>query len=386
MNVSPRRQLARTLLRRGPLHVGPLLDSLRESQWRSSEELEEIQAELLAAGRRNSRGGATFGRTVSSSGTGGEATAARWSVEAMRWQDAVEERSREWAGAGEGRSRVWICCNPADRLRRVGAFVSNTRLLAAGDLARDESRLRALADLVEDRPPELVQGVSNVLAALGRELERRGVVLRETVCISAGNHLTPWYRRAMEAAFASPVRERYAVSEVGLIAAACERGALHVNAETLVVEALDEHGSPVPRGVVGELAVTMLRNRSGARRSVGDVGRLVESSCACGRGLPVLELWGRVSEQILVPGGRLVPPQALFAAIDDQAIVDAQLRLRAPTALDVSVRLDPRFPEPDLARLARQAAAALGGAIDVKVRPVDRLAPAGSGKLPLVLG
>ncbi len=386
MNVSPRRQVARALLRRGPLHVGPLLDSLRDSQWRSSGELEDVQAELLAASRRNGRGRAALGRTVSSSGTGGEATAARWSVEAMRWQDAVEERSREWAGAGEGRSRVWVCCNPADRLRRVGAFVSNTRLLAAGDVARDESRLRALADLVEDRPPEIVQGVSNVLAALGRELERRGVVLRETVCISAGNHLTPWYRRAMEAAFASPVRERYAVSEVGLIAATCERGALHVNAETLLVEALDEQGSPVPRGVAGNLAVTMLRNRSGARHSVGDVGRLVESSCACGRGLPVLELWGRVPEQIRVPGGRLVPLQALFAAIDHPAIADAQLRLRAPTALEVSVRLDPRFPEPDLARLARQTTAALDGAIEVEVRAVDRLEPAPSGKLPLVVG
>jgi phenylacetate-CoA ligase len=363
-----------------------LLDSLQESQWRSTEELEELQAELLAANRRNGRGGATFGRTVSSSGTGGQATAARWSVEAMRWQDAVEERSRAWAGAGDGRSRVWICCTPADRVRRVGAFVSNTRLLAAGDVARDESRLRALADLMEDTPPEVVQGVSNVLAALGRELERRGVALRETVCISAGNHLTPWYRRAMEAAFASPVRERYAVSEVGLIAATCERGTLHVNAETALVEALDEAGSPVPRGVAGELAVTMLRNRSGARRSVGDVGRLVESSCACGRGLPVLELWGRLSEQIRVPGGRPVPPRTLFAAIDDPAIVEAQLRLGAPAAMGVSVRLDPRLPEPDLDRLAQRATAALDGAIEVKVRAVDRLVPGRSGKLPLVLG
>jgi hypothetical protein len=50
------------------------------------------------------------------------------------------------------------------------------------------------------------------------------------------------------------------------------------------------------------------------------------------------------------------------------------------------VRLDPRFPEPDLGRLGQRAADALGEAIEVKVRAVDRLDPASSGKLPLVLG
>ena len=34
------------------------------------------------------------------------------------------------------------------------------------------------------------------------------------MCLSAGNHLTPWYRRQLEAVFAGPVRERYAVSEI----------------------------------------------------------------------------------------------------------------------------------------------------------------------------
>jgi phenylacetate-CoA ligase len=303
----------------------------------------------------------------------------------MRWQDAVEERSREWVGAGGGQSRVWICCNPADRLRRLGAFASNTRLVAAGEVARNESRLRALAELLADRPPEVVQGVSNMLAALGRELERQGVALRDTVCISAGNHLTPWYRRAMESAFASPIRERYAVSEVGLIAATCERGTLHVNAETLLVEALDDQAAPVPAGSVGELAVTMLRNRGAIRRLVGDVGRLVEDECACGRALPVLELEGRVSEQIRLPGGRSVPPRALFAAIDDPAIVDAQIRLLDPTALEVSLRVDPGFPRPELDAIALRTAELLGGAIEVRVVTTSLLDPAPSGKLPLVL-
>ncbi len=383
-----RETVARLAMGAGPLRIGPLVASLRVSQRLSSEEIAVLQAAYLDdVSRQDGSVGPRFGRTVSSSGTGGASRSARWSVEAMRWQDAVEERAREWAGVGGGRARVWVCCNPADRLRRIGTYVSNTRLLAAGDLARDEALVRAVADRLAERPPAVVQGVSNVLAELGRELERRGVALPSTVCISAGNHLTPWYRRGMEAAFARPVRERYAVSEVGLIAATCEKGTLHTNAEALLVEVLDAKGKPLPRGTVGELAVTMLHNRAGrgVRRLVGDVGRFTSSPCECGRGLPALELWGRATEQVRLPGGSIVPPRALFAALDDPAVRQAQFHHRPPTALEVLVRADRHAPAPDAGRLERSIASVVGDATDVVVRIVTRIEPRASGKLPIVV-
>ncbi len=361
------RQLPRVTRSSGPAVF------LAESQWLGPDELAALQSGLrerldeTRVGRRHA-----VGRTVASSGTGGSPTRARWSVEAMRWQDAAEARSRDWAGLAEGASRVWVCCNPADRLRHVGAFLQNTEIVAAGDVADGGRRLAALADRLERRPPDAVQGVSNVLAALARELARRGVTLPGTICISAGNHLTPWYRRQLEAVFWEPVRERYAVAEVGLIAASCEHGRLHVTAENLLVE-IDEAGA---------IGVTMLRNGPGSRRSVGDAGRFPAGPCPCGRGLPTIELLGRVSEQLRLPDGRVVPPRELFAALDGPAIADARFRhVPGDALLEVEVVCVNGMTAEDAG--ARLAALTCPGT-RVVVREAARLTPEASGKLRLV--
>ena len=358
--------------------------SLAASQWLPADDLAVLQAALLGRIDRPGRGRRhVAGRTVASSGTGGVPKRARWSVTAMRWQDAAEARSRHWAGLEPGASRIWVCCNPADRLRRVGALLENTRIVAAGDIAGDESRLAALSEDLVRRPPDALQGVSNVLAALARELERRSVALPGTVCFSAGNHLTPWYRRQLEAVFARPVSERYAVSEVGLLAASCELGSLHVTAENLLVEIVGADRAPVAPGGVGEIAVTMLRNGASTRRFVGDVGRLLEEPCPCGRGLPTIELLGRASEQVRLSGGRTVAPSELFGAVDDPAIADARFRHRTEERL-LEVEIQRARGGDVMEGVGDRLAALVGPETRVLVSDVARLQPGASGKLPIV--
>jgi phenylacetate-CoA ligase len=377
-----RRRLARLV----PTATGSrgAVESLAASQWLPAAELAELQADLLERLDRPGRGRPRIvGRTVASSGTGGAPKRARWSVEAMRWQDAAEARSRHWAGVEHGASRLWVCCNPADPLRRLGALLGNTRIVAAGDVAGDESRLAALADDLTQRPPDALQGVSNVLATLARELERRSVALPGTVCLSAGNHLTPWYRRQLEAVFARPVRERYAVSEVGLIAASCELGSLHVTVENLLVEVVDVQGGAVAPGNVGEITVTMLRNGASARQPVGDVGRLRGEPCGCGRGLPTIELLGRASEQVRLSDGRVVAPSELFDAIDDPAIADARFRHRTEERL-LEVEIQRARGGDVMEGVGDRLAALAGPETRVLVSDVARLEPGASGKLPIV--
>jgi phenylacetate-CoA ligase len=385
MPVTAPRRLRRQLARLVPAATGSrgADESLAESQWLPAAELAVLQAGLLERLDRPGRGPRRIvGRTVASSGTGGVPKHARWSVEAMRWQDAAEARSRHWAGLDPGASRIWVCCTPPDPLRRVGALLRNTRIVAAGEVAGDEIQLAALADDLVRRPPDALQGVSNVLAALARELDRRSVALPGTVCLSAGNHLTPWYRRQLEAVFARPVRERYAVSEVGLIAASCELGNLHVTVENLLVEVADVRGDPVAPGDAGEITVTMLRNGASARRPVGDVGRLRGEPCGCGRGLPTIELLGRASEQVRLSDGRMVAPSELFAAIDDPSIADARFRhLTEQEVLEVEIQ---RARGRGLEGAGDRLAALVGPQTRVLVSDVARLEPGASGKLPLV--
>ena len=399
-----RRQVARALSHAGPLRSTALLPALDESQAWPAERMQQLQLELLrrilppgsGAGptsiddvaelpvmtrddlsRRPSR---APGRRVSTSGTGGSPQRILWSLESMRWQDAVDERSRDWLGVRGWDRRVWICCNPAGPLRRGHLALANTRIVEAGEIGSSEDARRRLADRLAADPPDLLQGVSNALAAVADELAANGRRLPGTRWLSAGNHLTPWYRRRISRLTPGPVAERYAAVEVGLIASSCERGSLHVNSENLLVEVVGADGRAL-HDRAGEVLLTTLRNRTAplVRYAVGDVAVLRSTACGCGRTLPVIEPAGRL--QGLGFGDFPVDPRPLFDAIDADGVLEARVLQGAGGSIDVEVVLDPNADRrPLLSRIERDAARLLDS-VEVRARTVARIEPATSGKI-----
>jgi phenylacetate-coenzyme A ligase PaaK-like adenylate-forming protein len=87
----------------------------------------------------------------------------------------------------------------------------------------------------------------------------------------------------------------YLAAEVGVIAATCERGGLHVHADHLILEVVDDAGRSQPAGTAGRLLVTDLFNHAAPylRHDLGDLGRLAPAACCCGRSLPLLDVLGR---------------------------------------------------------------------------------------------
>jgi phenylacetate-CoA ligase len=98
----------------------------------------------------------------------------------------------------------------------------------------------------------------------------------------------------------------YTSEEFGYIALQCpEYEHLHVQSENVLVEVLDDHGSPCPPGAVGRLVITALHNFATPliRYEIGDHAE-VGTPCPCGRGLPVLSrVVGRTRNMVCLPGG-----------------------------------------------------------------------------------
>lgn len=137
------------------------------------------------------------------------------------------------------------------------------------------------------------------------------------VCALYGEHVDEAARRAIESAL-GPVREMYGSAEAGTIAWACDRGeALHVNADLVVVEILDD-GCPVTPGAPGEIVVTNLHSRAMPviRYGQGDVGWEVPGPCPCGRPGPLLRLApGFRQGPFRLPSGRRVAARFFVQAL-----------------------------------------------------------------------
>jgi phenylacetate-coenzyme A ligase PaaK-like adenylate-forming protein len=103
----------------------------------------------------------------------------------------------------------------------------------------------------------------------------------------------------------------YATADAGVIGFQCPhcvKGQHHLFAYSQFIEFVDQDTlAPVKPGEVGELVVTGLSKRHMPiiRYRVGDLGRWVQKTCACGRKEPLFEILGRCDDRIHVGGAHL---------------------------------------------------------------------------------
>ncbi|HET7584059.1 MAG TPA: AMP-binding protein [Gemmatimonadaceae bacterium] len=174
--------------------------------------------------------------------------------------------------------------------------------------------------------PRVLYGLPSVLAELAPLVDAAPRPLAVHAVFTGGELLSPAVRERIGAALAARVHDVYGTSETKEIAWECAAGSMHVNADVVVAEVLDENGSRVKEGEVGALVVTSLMNAAMPllRYRTGDRGSLRNDPCACGCVFPRLGIVsGREVETITLPSGRRVSPYELTCAMEAVAGVRA---------------------------------------------------------------
>lgn len=190
--------------------------------------------------------------------------------------------------------------------------------------------------------PAMLGGYPTALQLLAEEQRAGRLRLHPVIINSGGEYLSPEVRAEVEAALSNS----YACSEAGTIAHDCGHGWMHVSADWQILEPVDEHGQPVPRGQLSHSSfLTYLGNRVQPviRYELGERVLVKPEPCACGSPLPAIRVEGR-TDDILTLGGVRILPLALTAGMKQTpGIHRFQLRHTGPSTLEV--RLDPRTPE-----------------------------------------
>lgn len=127
----------------------------------------------------------------------------------------------------------------------------------------------------------------------------------------------------IERVLGTPVYDQYGTSEFNRMAWECrEKNGYHVDADSIVLEILDDEGRPVKPGETGRAVVTGLINRMMplVRYELGDLMVASDRRCACGRTLPMIErVEGRLKDVLVLPDGGTRTPRELlepYASID----------------------------------------------------------------------
>lgn len=180
--------------------------------------------------------------------------------------------------------------------------------------------------------PTVLATYPNAALLLAEEVRAGRLRLSLAEIWTGGESLTEAMRTEIEAAFGCPVANSYGASEFLAIAAPCRLGVLHLNADWVLLEPVDERGRAVPAGVCG--ATTWLTNLANhvqplIRYDIGDRVTLHAQPCGCGSPLPAMEVLGRSDDMLRLRDARghrvLLPPLALVSVLEDAGVLDFQL-------------------------------------------------------------
>ena len=239
---------------------------------------------------------------------------------------------------------------------------------------------------LRDLRPILVQGYPSMLSTVAMFSEELGMPLGEPEAVfTSSETLLESQRALIEDAFQCRVFDWYGNSELCASIGQCERGKYHLNAEYGIVE-LDRDVRGMD-GDTGQMVCTSFVNHGTPllRYRIGDLIRLSDSKCPCGRGLPVVDsIVGRMDDIIVTPKG-------VYVGRMDHVFKDATFLKEAQIIQEsksiVRVLIVPRqgFSEEHMNQLRFEIDNRLGNEMQVHFEIVDAVPKERNGKFRSVI-
>ena len=310
---------------------------------------------------------------------------------AMMW------RGYNWAGGGPGTRQLFVWGTAVGKIPtwkqwKVGLHqrFDNQLVLSCFEFTPDKMRMHF--DRMNRYAADVIVAYTNPLYEFARYIEQAGLkpVSPKSIIVGA-EKLHDFQRELIERVFHAPVFETYGSREFMLIGAECERHTgLHLSMENLLVEILNEDGTPTKAGEVGNIVITDLFNYGMPfiRYVNGDQAIAGFGQCPCGRGLPLLkQVVGRQLDTLETPDGRLIPGEFFPHLIKDypsirrfQVVQDAKSEITLKLVVDGG-----NLAPADQEGLLRDIRSCAGDVVNVRLQMVDDIPLTKAGKLKVVV-
>ena len=105
-----------------------------------------------------------------------------------------------------------------------------------------------IVDRLNELQPAMLSGYASALAILAQEQLAGKLRLQPSIVVSSAEPLTGENRALIQQAFGIPPRNNYSCSEGGVMGYECRQGKMHLNADWVLYEPVDENYQPVASG------------------------------------------------------------------------------------------------------------------------------------------
>ena len=260
----------------------------------------------------------------------------------------------------------------------------NQMILSTFDM--NEGNMSAYVEKLKTFKPKFVSGYPSNLSLLARFAREKGIEIspqRTIKCIfTSSETLYPHQREEISQAFGAPVSDLYGNTEQAGRLGQCEcRDGYHDFTEHSVIEVVDADESGA-----GEMVATSLINYAMPllRYRTGDMIRVSERSCPCGRGLRVIsELEGRKQDVALLRDGTALSLTGFFFAVhvpEMSQVKKIQFQQETPGHLTALVVKAKGYQQGACERMLQRMNQNLAVPFDIEIRFQEDIPPTQAGK------
>lgn len=306
--------------------------------------------------------------------------------------NAHKFRARTWFGIYPGDRQVdfWgspIELNKMNVLRKwKDRYWLNHVLLSAFDLT--EQSLHNYVQFLLSFKPKLIYGYPSVIARVAQFVKDQQIELqgyRPQLIVCTSEMLYPHQRELLQQVFESRVANEYGSRDGGLIAHECPEGKMHIMAEHVYIEVVNQD-----QDGIGDILVTNLDayGMPFIRYKIGDRGKLAENgSCSCGLPYPILEkIAGRSNDFLIGKNGKRIHSLApIYVLRDNRKLKQFKLLQKDYDQLELQIVPAEPLSEVETQEIVQKMNRIFGRRMNVQFRFLDTIPPEKSGKYRYVV-
>lgn len=313
---------------------------------------------------------------------------------AVAMEDAAMWRALEWWGirVGDRQARFWGIAIDKGTNAKIALidFLMNRKRISAMNFT--EESLWNYYLKIKKFEPQYFYGYPSLILRFTETLVKHNVDPHEfhlKGIVTTAEPIYPAQINYLKRQYGAPHINDYGSSELGPITYSCREGSMHLMAENLYAEIVDENGKPVPEGITGYLLLTDLNNYAMPilRYKINDITSKTTRKCSCGRGLPVYEqVTGRILNLLQATDGSFVHGGFFYYIIEDmvaQGMGNIQLQAiqESPRRIRLNIVPNPTFGEKELQFLIQKLKVRFGQDMQFQINFVKELTREPSGKL-----
>ena len=275
---------------------------------------------------------------------------------------------------------------------RVSLFFQNTITLNSCKMTKED--MRAILHVINVKRPTYIRGYSQSLHELARfAIEEPISVRSQNAVISTATSLAGETRELVESVFGCKLFDHYGSREVSGIATECiAHDGLHILEDNNVVELVDESGSAVEAGRIGEIVLTNLNNYSMplVRYRIGDKAEAAGAPerCLCGCNYNrISRVIGRTADVFLLRNGDKVDGTYLTTLLNtiETSIERFQIIQRDYDFVELVIQSEQQLRDSETRFIEARLRESMGSECTIKWRYTPLIKPGPTGKYRYVI-